>query len=84
MRMSVVMSEGLRNDLKYMYVSFSGILKTGFVPFFEQKPQGLFKDFQGHISHFSRTPFSAKKRFESMSFLVLPQHEQFYPEGLSY
>ena len=39
---------------------------------------------QGHISHFSRTPFSAKKRFESMSFLVLPQHEQFYPEGLSY
>ena len=43
-----------------------------------------FKDFQGHISHFSRTPFSAKKRFESMSFLVLPQHEQFYPEGLSY
>ena len=40
--------------------------------------------FQGHISHFSRTPFSAKKRFESMSFLVLPQHEQFYPEGLSY
>ena len=59
-------------------------LWTGFVPFFEQKLQGLFKDFQGHISHFSRTPFSAKKRFESMSFLVLPQHEQFYPEGLSY
>ena len=58
--------------------------ETGFVPFFEQKLQGLFKDFQGHISHFSRTPFSAKKRFESMSFLVLPQHEQFYPEGLSY
>ena len=57
---------------------------TGFVPFFEQKLQGLYKDFQGHISHFSRTPFSAKKRFESMSFLVLPQHEQFYPEGLSY
>ena len=50
-------------------------LKTGFVPFFEQKLQGLYKDFQGHISHFSRTPFSAKKRFESMSFLVLPQHE---------
>ena len=58
--------------------------RTGFVPFFEQKLQGLYKDFQGHISHFSRTPFSAKKRFESMSFLVLPQHEQFYPEGLSY
>ena len=50
---------------------------------FEQKIQGLFKDFQGHISNFSRTPFSAKKSLESTSFLVLPQHEQFYPEGLS-
>ena len=59
-------------------------LSSGFVRFFEQKLQGLFKDFQGHISHFSRTPFSAKKSLESMSFLVLPQHEQFYPEGLSY
>ena len=28
----------------------------GFVPFLEQKIQVLFKDFQGHISHFSRTP----------------------------
>ena len=36
-------------------------LYTGFVPFFEQKIQELFKDFQGHIPHFSRTPFSAKK-----------------------
>ena len=26
---------------------------AGFAPFFEQKIQGLFKDFQGHISHFS-------------------------------
>ena len=34
---------------------------TGFVLFFEQKIQELFKDFQGHIPHFSRTPFSAKK-----------------------
>ena len=57
---------------------------TGFVPFFGQKLQGFFKDFQGHISHFSKTPFSAEKSLESMSFLVLPQHEQFYPEGLSY
>ena len=32
------------------------------------------------ISHFSRTPFSAKK---SLEFLVLPQHEQFYPESTS-
>ena len=51
--------------------------------FFKLKPQGLFKDFQKHISHFPRTPFSAKKNLESMSFLVLSQHEQFYPEGLS-
>ena len=50
---------------------------------FEQKIPGLFKDFQGHISHFSRTPFNAKKSLEYVSFLVLPQHEQFYPEGLS-
>ena len=27
-----------------------------------------FKDFQGHISHFPRTPFSAKKSLESLSF----------------
>ena len=44
---------------------FKGKIKsqgaTGFVPFFEQKIHELFKDFQGHIPHFSRTPFSAKK-----------------------
>ena len=27
--------------------------------------------------------FSAKQSLESMSFLVLLQHHQFYPEGLS-
>ena len=44
------------------------LIMTGFVPFFQQK-------IQGHISHFSRTPFSAKKSLESMLFfLVLPQH----------
>ena len=32
-----------------------------------------FEDFQGHISHFSRNPFSAKKSLESYPFLVLPQ-----------
>ena len=43
-----------------------------------------FKDFQGHIFPLSRTPFRAKKEpNESMSFLVLPQHEQFYPEVVS-
>ena len=55
----------------------------GYVPFFEQKIQELFKDFQGHISHFPRTPFNAKKSLESMSFLFLSQHKQLYPEDLS-
>ena len=50
---------------------------TGFVPFFEQKIQGLFKD----PSYFSR--ISTKKSLESTSFLVLLQHEQLYREGLS-
>ena len=37
----------------------------GSYPFFKLKSQGLFKDFQKHISHFPRTPFSAKKSLES-------------------
>ena len=41
---------------------------------FEPKIQGLFKDFQGHISHFSNT-HSLQKRALNLSFLVLPQHE---------
>ena len=54
---------------------------TGLRPFFEQKKfKGFSRTFQG-LSRtyfpFSRTLFSAKKS------LVLPQHEQFYPEGLS-
>ena len=40
------------------------------------------RTFQGPIL-FSRTPFSTKKSRESMPFLVLPQHEQLYREGLS-
>ena len=47
--------------------------------FWKKKIQGLFKD----PSYFSRTPFSKKKSLESMSFLVLLQHEQLYREGLS-
>ena len=43
-------------------VNFSGFI----YPFFEEKVEGLFKDFQGQISHFSRTPFSAKKSLESV------------------
>ena len=40
-------------------------LYQGLCPFFAQKIQGLFKDFQGHTSHFSRTPFSAHFRTRS-------------------
>ena len=39
-------------SFKYQYQSF--------VPFFGLKIQGLFKDFQRHIFHFSRTPRTAK------------------------
>ena len=35
---------------------------TGFVRFFGLKIQGLLKDFQGHIFHFSRTPRTAKSK----------------------
>ena len=55
-------------------------INPGFVPFVEQK---ILWTFQGHISNFSRTSFSAKKSLESMSFLALPHQQEFYPEGLS-
>ena len=51
-------------NILYFWTTFRIFFKassTGFVPFFEQKLQGLFKDFQGHISHFSRTPIQCKK-----------------------
>ena len=47
---------------------------TGFVPVFKQKIQGLFKDFQGHISHISETLFNSKRALILCLFLVLPQH----------
>ena len=56
---------------------------SGFISFFEQNIQGLFKDFQGHTSHVSNNTFNATKSLESVSFLVLPQHEQFSTEDLS-
>ena len=37
-------------------------LETGFVPCFGLKIQGLFKDLQRHIFHFSRTPRTAKSK----------------------
>ena len=65
------------NDLLVLNSDING-RNTGFIPFFGQKIQGLFKD---TFPIFSRTPFSAKKSL-SPSFLVLSQHEQIYPEGL--
>ena len=73
---------GYKQLLNYMHWLWEW-LASGFIPVFDQKNQVLFKHIQGHISHFLRTPFNAKKSLESMSFLVLSQHEQFYLKGLS-
>ena len=40
----------------------------GSYPFLTKKIKDFSRTFQGHISHFSRTPFSAKKSLGSMSF----------------
>ena len=40
------------------------------------------RSFQGHISRFSQGHRSVQKRALSLSFFILSQHEQFYPEGL--
>ena len=65
------------NDLLLLNSDIHG-RNTGFINFFGQKIQGLFKDtfpiFQGLCS--------VQKRALSLSFLVLSQHEQIYPEGL--
>ena len=72
----IVHSPNYMNDLLVLNSDING-RNTGFIPFFGQKIQGLFKD---TFPIFSRTPFSAKKSL-SLSFLVLSRHEQFYPEG---
>ena len=60
-------------------------LSAGFAPFFEQKIQGLFKDFQGllrtHFAFFKTTFRSAKKSLESVFFSSSTSGEVF-PEGL--
>ena len=68
--------QGLRLHVTFDVVSNSSKVNTRVRTLFLNKK---FKDFQGHISHFSRTPSSAKSALS----LALPQHEQFYPEGLS-
>ena len=51
---------------KYIFKITAQLLHPRFVPFFGPNFQGLFKDFQGHISHFSMTPCS------SFLFVFLP------------
>ena len=64
-------SPSYMNDLPVLNSDINGP-NTGFVPLFGKWSQRLFKDFQGHISHFSRTLFSAKKRFfHNMSNFIL-------------
>ena len=65
--------------------SHSLLLNAGFAHFFEQKIQRLFKarTFKDTFPIFQGLHSVRKKSLESMSFLVLPQHEQFYPEVLS-
>ena len=57
-----------------MHFQSNIVLDPGFVPFLEQKIQGLLQ--------FSRTTFSAKKSLESMSFFSSSTSGEFYPEGL--
>ena len=52
-------------------------LQTVFIPVFEQKIQGLFKDFQGNISYNSK-----KEPGVCLFQFFQNMHEQFYPEGL--
>ena len=52
----------------------------GSYPFLNKK----FKDFQGHTSHFQGFHSVQKKSIhQCISSYVFPQHDQFYPEGLS-
>ena len=66
------------NNSKETWRGINDIISTQFVPFFEQKLQGLSR------THFAFFKDSTQCKKEILSFLVVPQHEQFYPEGLSY
>ena len=63
-----------------LVISHDIFISPGSIPFFEQKIQELFKDFQRPISHVSETPFSAKKSLESTSFVVLDNMSNFIPK----
>ena len=84
MEMSYYLNVFVQHGRIVIHIPWMGC--SGFLNFWPKNLrtfQGLFKDFQGHISLFSTTLFSEKESLESMSFLVLLQHDQFYPEGLS-
>ena len=54
--------------------SYEVYIVSGFVLFFEQIIQGLFKDFWSHISHFLGTSNSVQKRALSLSFFCGKWH----------
>ena len=60
--------------MKYMQGSYAFLNKN--FKDFSRTFKDTFPIFQGL--------HSMQKRASGLSFLVLPQHEQFYPEGLSY
>ena len=52
-------------------------------PFLNKKFKEFSRTFKTTCPIFQGLHSVQKKTLESMSFLVLPQHEQFYPQGLS-
>ena len=79
-----VMKPYVTQTVSLGYLCTDNWFSRAFVLFFEQKKSRTFQELsRTNFPFFS--PFSGKKRLEStcMSFLVLPQHEQFYPERLS-
>ena len=56
------------------------LIKTGFVPFLNKKFKEFSRTFKETFPVFQGL-HSVQKRALSLSFLVLPQHEQFYPHS---
>ena len=58
------------------------LIKTGFVPFLNKKFKEFSRTFKETFPIFQGLHL-VQKRALSLSFLVLPQHEQFYPDRFS-
>ena len=61
----------IQNCLEFPYIAWRTVVDS----FLNKKFKDFSRTFKDTFPIFSRTPFSAKKSLESMSFLVLPQHE---------